>query len=420
LNKTLTFTLTLAFLSASCIVFIEPAWAISEDSWTSKAVMLTKRVGFGVVVVNERIYTIGGYATNGDYLFDNTNEMYDPASDSWTILAPMPTRRVNFAIAVYKEKIYVIGGQNASHAISGPNFVDYWMDGVTGVNEIYDPATNTWETKSPMPTPRNYLQANVVDGKIYLIGGLYQQKLEYPPTEHSSNLTEVYDPETDSWTTMAPIPNTVYGYASAVINEKIYIISGWSNMSPLSDQVQIFNPNTNNWSLGNPIPVPVTLAGAGATTGIMASKRIYIIGGCPTANTQEAGGINTTQVYDLKTNRWSVGAEMPTSRYYLAVAVVNDMLYALGGASTPIVVTNEQYTPIGYGTPDPTYQTPTASPSQFPSPSPPQSPTPSSAISPSSSVPEFPSWMILTLLFAASAFLIVFRERKRLKFNQKK
>jgi N-acetylneuraminic acid mutarotase len=359
--------LILVILVVLSIIIVKPALSIEllGNTWERKESVPTG-TQFGAAVVNGKLYLIGGYATQGGGSpFSNLNQMYDPANGTWTTLAPMPTARVNFGIAVYQKKIYVIGGENTSYAIRGPNFVDYYMDGVTGVNEVYDPATNTWEIKTPMPTPRNYLQANVVGSKIYLIGGQVQERLEYPPTEHSSNITEVYDIATDSWTMMAAIPATVYGYSSAVVNNKIYIISGWGDNPRLSNLVQIFDPETNDWTLGEPIPTPVVLAAAGATTGVMAPKRIYIIGGCPTANTQGQGGINATQVYDPQTDTWSSGTEMPTKRRGLAVAVVNDILYALGGSDRSLTNANEQYTPIGYGTLEPT-PTSTVTPSPEP------------------------------------------------------
>lgn len=401
LNKTNVFMFTLLSLTVLCIAGVAPALAVSEDTWTSKAPLPTEREGFGVAVVNGKIYIIGGYPGIGS-LFSNENQMYDPGSNSWIALAPMPTARVNFGIAVYQNKIYVIGGQDTAHAIPGPNFIDYHMEGLTGANEIYNPATDTWETKAPMPTPRNYLQANVVNGKIYLIGGQSQQRLEYPPTEHTSNLTEVYDPATDSWTTMTPIPTTVYGYASAVMNNKIYAMSGWSVKTPLSDQVQIFDPKSNTWTTGTPIPIPVTLAGAGATTGAMAPKRIYVIGGCPAANTQAQSGISANQVYDPATDTWSSGAEMPTARYGLALAVANDKLYVMGGGSISLTNSNEQYTPIGYGTPDPAYETPSPSLSPSPSATPSTSPSPP----PSNQGPSLPRETIYAAVAGAAAIAI--------------
>jgi N-acetylneuraminic acid mutarotase len=355
-------TLLLDILIVSCMISVSQVSTaeVGENSWKLKAPMLIEREEFGVAVVDRQIYAVGGW---------NENEMYNLSANNWTGLALLPTGRADPGVAVYQDKIYVIGGENASYSIRGPDFADYEISGVTGINEVYDPATNMWETKAPMPTPRNYLQANVVEGKIYLIGGLTQQEQAFPLTEHSSNLNEVYDPVTDSWATAASIPTAVWGYSSAVIDDKIYVISGWSGNSSsrwgqsasLIDLVQIFDPKTNSWTVGKPLPTPVVLAAAGATTGVMAPKRIYVIGGCPTVNTQGQGGINATQVYDPKTDTWSRGADVPTKRRGLAVAVVNDVLYALGGSDRSLTNANEQYIPIGYGTLEPT-PTPTVMP----------------------------------------------------------
>ena len=350
-----------------CTVSVKPASSsteIVEDSWASKKPMPSERSGFGVAVVNGKIYAVGGYPTG------NINEMYDPASDTWTELAPMPTARDNFGIAVYQNKIYAIGGQIGAVLYPPVGVANYSMQVLTGANEVYDTATNTWQTRTSMPTPRNYLQANVADGKIYLIGGEAQQPLDEAPQEHFSNVTEVYDPETDSWTTMSPIPTKVSGYASAVVDDKIYIISGWSDKPRISGLVQIFDPKTNNWTFGKPIPVPIREAAAGATTGNMAPKRIYVFGGCTTASSVADPKVilGITQIYNPQNDEWSNGTSMPTKRRSLAVAVLNDTLYALGGATDSLVATNERYIPIGYGTPEntelPTNTEPTTAPTR--------------------------------------------------------
>ncbi len=76
---------------------------------------------------------------NGAYL--TTNEAYDPATNTWTTKAPMPTARDGLAAAVVNNKVYVIRGIKWVHNLS--------------INEEYDPATNTWTTKAPMPTARD-------------------------------------------------------------------------------------------------------------------------------------------------------------------------------------------------------------------------------------------------------------------------
>ena len=60
--------------------------------------------------------------------------------------------------------------------------------GPLNVNEAYDPRTDTWTEKAPMPTSRQHLASTVVSGKLYAIGGRTAGK--------SSNLgnNEAYDP----------------------------------------------------------------------------------------------------------------------------------------------------------------------------------------------------------------------------------
>jgi len=59
----------------------------------------------------------------------------------------------------------------------------------------------TWTQKADMPTPRMTHTSAVVNGKIYVIGGVSSE----PGWEGLSNVEE-YDPATDTWTRKADIP----------------------------------------------------------------------------------------------------------------------------------------------------------------------------------------------------------------------
>jgi hypothetical protein len=194
---------------------VKPVFAPSADFWVSKAPMQEARSDVGVAVVNGKIYAIGG--RNSTYSLVSNNEMYDPSSDTWTTLASMPTARARFGIAACQNKIYVIGGTTGSVPIVGG--LALAVSVVTGVNEVYDPATDTWETKAQMPTARDVLKANVVDGKIYLIGG-------------SSGLNQIYNPNSDSWTTGVSIPTPRNNLAVAVVNDMLYAIGGRNTADP--------------------------------------------------------------------------------------------------------------------------------------------------------------------------------------------
>jgi N-acetylneuraminic acid mutarotase len=336
------FIILIVILSLVFSILDFPLVSAAEDSWTSMEPMPLAMSGIGVAVVNGKIYTMGSNYDN-----QNINEEYDPVTNTWTSKAPMPTPRSSFGIAVVENKIYTIGGDSGN-----------WTTGriITNINEIYDPATDTWETKTSMPTPRYALEAHLVNGKIYLIGG-------------NSIVNEVYDPVTDSWTTKTPIPIGVGYYASAVVDNKIYIIGGAVGLS----HNQIYDTETDTWSSGASLPTGVDSAAAGVTAGVTDTQRIFVIGG-----KENLDAVNLNQVYDPETNTWVAGPWLPTARYGLGVAVLNDSLYAIGGREgwfgSPISAANERYTPTDF-------------------------------------IPEFPSWIILPLFLTVTLIGILVRKR---------
>jgi len=323
-NRTKSIALLLAFISviALCVFRVQPASA-DENSWTEKQTMPTARSGLGVAVANGKIYAIGGDGGS------NVTEEYNPVTNTWTEKKAMPTGRSRFGIAVYQNKIYVIGGATAN--------------GFTAANEVYDPLTDTWETRTPMPKgSRAELTASVVNGKIYVVGGYF-----FGLYLVSSNVLEVYDPETDTWTTETPMPTAVYSCSSAVIDNKMYVIENSFN-DRVGSLNQIYDTENDSWSYGRSIPVGVAGATAAATTAVFAPKQIYVIGGDVASN-------SSNQVYNPENDTWSIGAQLPSSRSYLSVAVVGDVLYAIGGCNSDgeSLDLNEQYTPLAYGTTPP-------------------------------------------------------------------
>jgi N-acetylneuraminic acid mutarotase len=355
--------LTLLLILCLVLSTLPLVWA-AEDSWTTLEPMPSARSDLGVAVVDGKIYAIGGH--NGSHL--STNEMYDPLTDTWTTKTPMPTVRSSFGIAVVQDKIYVIGG------VTGPS--DSESSGITDVTEVYDPLSDTWETKTSMPTPRSSLCASAINNKIYLIGGSAYTN-QSSPFYYTGDVNEVYDPATDTWTTKTRMPNSSQYYALAVdeFENKTYLISGMSVVAgpyiPVQRHTnQVYDSETDTWTNGKSIPNVAICGACGLTTGLFAPKRIYVIGGW---NGTELGGSNMNQIYDPEKDEWTDGEPMPTVRRRFGIAVVNDVLYAIGGRygeypeSTPLAV-NEQYIPVDY-------------------------------------IPEFPSWapLIISLL----AFMVV-------------
>ncbi|MGW8289149.1 MAG: Kelch repeat-containing protein, partial [Candidatus Bathyarchaeia archaeon] len=314
------------------------------DSWKIKKSMPTARGGLGVAVVNDQIYAIGG--SNGDTQL-NVTEEYNPVTDTWTTKSSMPTPRSGFAIAVYQNKIYCIGGTTGDS--------DNSVSGLTGATEVYDPATDKWETRASMPTPRADLCAGITNGSIYCMGG--KKYWGFDPFYSELNITEVYDPVNDTWTTKASMPIPVFGCSSAVFNGKIYVIGGSRHfqLGPEYATVasnQIYDPESDTWSIANNLPLAESYGAAAATNGVTAPKRIYFVGG-----SNETSYNPVPYAYDSAHDVWSAGALIPTPRVYLGLAVLDDVLYAIGGFDGENWLSAaEQYIPIGYGTVPPDLQ----------------------------------------------------------------
>ena len=224
--------------------------------------------------------------------------------DTWIeSLKNMPTARSGVVSAIVDGKIYCIGGQTS--------FSSY-----TNTVEVYDPSTDSWETKTSMPTIRSALTSVVVDGKIYCIGGI---DLNNP----YSDKVEVYDPVTDSWDTgKTPMPTGRRYFASAVVDGKIHCIGGnIDNNDSAINTVEVYDPTTDSWETKTSMPTIRS-----ALTSVVVDGKIYCIGGY-----NGSSYINTVEVYDPSTDSWETKTSMPTERGYLTSVVVDGKIYCIGG-----------------------------------------------------------------------------------------
>jgi len=193
------------------------------DTWEELAPMHMARVGPGVAALNGKIYVFGGF-NRETWSANDSVEVYNIATNTWTTGASMPTPRSWMRAVVLNNKIYVIGGVG----------YDYSRD-----VEVYDPTTNTWEIKSPLPRER-YLHAAVAyNGKIYVIGG---DSWEYGDDEVWDDIQE-YNPITDSWTEKSPMPAPATGLDAVAINGRIYVLGG----IPRSNTAWIYDINSDRW-----------------------------------------------------------------------------------------------------------------------------------------------------------------------------
>ncbi len=184
----------------------------STKSWVQKANMPKPRGAMGVAVINGKIYAAGGLSstTSTNAVAVNDLAMYDPATNLWTELKPMLTARDHLIAKAVGGKLYAIGGRNKD------------IGAITGANEVYDPLTNGWSSLAPMPTPRAGHGSGLLDGRIQVFGG----EGNTAATSGTFSNNEEFDPATNTWRTLAPMPTARHGMDGAVYSEIIFVPGG--------------------------------------------------------------------------------------------------------------------------------------------------------------------------------------------------
>jgi N-acetylneuraminic acid mutarotase len=222
------------------------------DKWTKKKILPVRVHHQAQAVFNNKIYVFGG-CTRGIFGTDAVTNVweYDPATDNYRAMAPIPGARCSAVAATVKDKIYLIGGLEP--------FEDGKDTRVTGKNQVFDPVANTWgPDRSPMPTTRNHAFVGVVNDKIYVIGG--RQSAGMIPYSSNTDVVEEYDPATNRWGVGAvkqrmPTPRSGGGYAT--FNGRIYIGGGeWISRELVSSfrALEAYEPATDTWTILPPLP----------------------------------------------------------------------------------------------------------------------------------------------------------------------
>jgi len=260
-----------------------------------------------------------------------SSESAQPESDrgTWHVAAPIPMKRTEVAAAALDGKIYVVGG------FEKPSFGNVLNFGITPSVEDYDPATDRWAARTPMPVGLHHVGIGVAGGRLYVIGGYSRSGLSvWNPVA----TVYAYDPAMDRWTERASMPTTRGALSVTEHEGKLYAIGGYDRKAN-NAQVEVYDPAHNVWTTAAPLPAPRDHLGTATVAG-----KIYAIGG--RVNGDYAQNLAVVERYDPATDRWMRVSDLPTARSGITAAVVGGRIYIFGGEG-PVGTfqENESYDP---------------------------------------------------------------------------
>lgn len=240
------------------------------------------------------------------------NDMYDPALDRWMAKRPMSNRRQRPVVTVVGGKIYVLTGYDLSSPIPGV---------FSPANEVYDPATDTWTDLAPVPLPNTRAVPNWFMGGAALGDKIYIVQSELGIVD----ATLVYDTKADAWSPMASTPLRPGQPAAAAVADKLFFVTepvfgeGWD------DRVASFDPSLSlPWMVVSDVPTKNTDQAVASS-----SSLFFVLGGYSTVDPYPDSA--SVDAYDPATNSWKTYTSATIPRVGAAAAVAGDRLYFIGG-----------------------------------------------------------------------------------------
>jgi N-acetylneuraminic acid mutarotase len=253
---------------------------------------------------------------------------YDPATDTWTKKKPMPLPSHHVAFTESRGKIYAFGGFVLPQA--GP---PAWVP-IDNAWE-YDPAEDSWKALAPMPARRGSPVAVTAGDRIYVIGGSTpgpkDTAVPLPGLHWSLGTVEEYDPATNTWRQRSAMPTPRNHATAGLVNGKIYVIGGRVGAAGITaasntNVVEEYDPGTDAWG---GVRARMPTARSAMASGVYGG-RIYVTGG-EFQDSQMMATFRALEAYDPASNTWSVLPSMPVARHGLAGAVVGNRLHMVSG-----------------------------------------------------------------------------------------
>jgi hypothetical protein len=274
---------------------------------------------FGAAIVGDDVYVYGGhlgsphhYSTEGQSDHFLRLNLKNPA-EGWKELGTVP-KKTGLAMVPYNGRIYRIGGFVATNKEADDQVLVSTADVA-----MYDPASNTWTDLTPLPAGRSSHDAVVIGDKLYVVGGWNMQPGQ-DTVWHSNGLVADLSQPTIEWKEFA-VPFQRRALSVGEWQGRLVAIGGMQEKGGPSTKVSIYDPAANAWSEGPSIQgQPMDGFGSSA---FLCGNDLYV-------STMSG----TLQSLSKDGSRWNIVAQLHQPRFFHRMLPQgNNSLLILGGAS---------------------------------------------------------------------------------------
>ncbi len=291
--------------------------ATAQDSWRELPDMPVGKWEAGTTVLDGKFYLFGGY-TQG-VRSSKISHVFDPKDGSWTQIQDMPSSISHINAVLDGRTVWFAGGFKDGY--KGHTIAEVWN---------YDFDKDRYTAAPLLPETRGGGGLAVVGRKLHFMGGLKADR-DTDSADHWVLDLDEWAKGSAEWTDAAPLPGPRNQFATQVLGGKIYAMGGQLNHdSRQLDQarVDIYDPETDSWSSGPPLPKGHSHAEGGT---FVHDGRVYMVGG----HTTPEGGTKAMEADILSFapgGEWEVVAELPMALSSPGATIIDGKLYVCGGS----------------------------------------------------------------------------------------
>ena len=260
--------------------------SLSQARWAHTATLLE----------DGRVLIVGGLQTASQKL--DSAEIYDPASQTWSSAGTMSDKRGqgHTATLLSDGRVLVFGETDEPSA------------------EIYDPATNQWSTVGDLHASRQAASGTLLaDGRVLVAGGLDATKAG----QEALDTVEIFDPATGEWSQAANMNQVQANHKALLLGDGTVFLAGGM-------LTEIYDPESDTWTSAG---TPDRERSWGYTADLLNDGNVLVTGGIFLRGGWQgipSAPIRNAEVYDFETGAWTRKADMNEPRGDHAAALLQD------------------------------------------------------------------------------------------------